>query len=89
MSTKKWEDCQLKQPHYGLVLEGKTRWCGGCAKAHAGAVDIARKKCEDCKLIMAHFGLPSDGKKRWCAGCAKGHAAGGGGRQAQEVRGLR
>jgi hypothetical protein len=27
----------------------KKRWCGICARAHPGAVDIHSKKCEDCK----------------------------------------
>jgi hypothetical protein len=51
------------------------RWCGGCAKAHAGAVNIVSQKCEGCQLKLASFGLPAEGKnRRWCAGCAKGHA---------------
>eukprot|EP01051_Picozoa_sp_SAG22_P020253 SAG22_NODE_4024_length_1417_cov_2.218513_1_plen_46_part_10 len=32
------EGCGLKHPHYGLVAEGKRRWCGGCAKQEEGAV---------------------------------------------------
>ena len=39
-SRKKCEDCQLKQPSFGLPAEGRTRWCSGCAKAHAGAEDV-------------------------------------------------
>jgi hypothetical protein len=50
------------------------RWCGGCANAHAGAVDVDRKKCEGCQLKLPSFGLPAEGKRRWCSGCAKGHA---------------
>jgi hypothetical protein len=35
-----------KQPNFGLPAEGKRRWCSGCAKGHAGAVDVKhRKKC--------------------------------------------
>jgi hypothetical protein len=60
--------------HYGLPAEGKKRWCSGCAKGHAGAVDISHKKCEDCKVKYRTFGLPAEGKNRWCSGCAKGHA---------------
>ena len=40
VSRKKCEDCQLKQPSFGLPAEGKKRWCSGCAKGHAGAVDV-------------------------------------------------
>ena len=58
----------------GLPVEGKARWCSGCAKAHAGAVDIRKEKCEGCGLKHSNFGLPAEGKRRWCAGCAKGHA---------------
>ena len=35
------EDCQLKRPSFGLPAEGRTRWCPGCAKAHAGAVNVS------------------------------------------------
>jgi hypothetical protein len=72
--SKKCEGCGLKQPSFGLPAEGKRRWCGGCAKGHAGAVDIQSKKCEDCELKRANFGLPAEGRARWCGGCAKGHA---------------
>jgi hypothetical protein len=60
--------------NFGLPAEGKKRWCGGCAKGHAGAGDVANKKCEDCGLKQPNFGLPAEGKTRWCGGCAKGHA---------------
>ena len=33
---KRCEDCALKVPNFGLPAEGRKRWCGGCAKAHAG-----------------------------------------------------
>ena len=69
---KKCEDCKLKQPCFGLP-EGKTRWCAGCSKAHAGAVDLVNKKCEDCHLKQPSFGLLAEMKKRWCSGCAKVH----------------
>ena len=42
-ANKKCEDCQLKVPSFGLPAEGKKRWCSGCAKAHAEAVDICNK----------------------------------------------
>ena len=49
----------------------KAQWCSGCAKAHAGAVNVVSKKCEGCGLKHPSFGLSSDvKKKRWCAGCA-------------------
>ena len=72
---KKCEGCQLTRPHFGLPAEGKVRWCAGCAKAHAGAVDVGNKMCEGCGLKRSNFGLLADGKKkRWCSGCAKAHA---------------
>jgi predicted Fe-S protein YdhL (DUF1289 family) len=61
-------------PSFGLLAEGKRRWCSGCAKGHAGVVNIASKKCESCQLKVPSFGLPAEGKKRWCSGCAKAHA---------------
>ena len=65
------ESCKLKRRTFGLLSEGKARWCSGCAKAHAGAEDLIHKKCESCGLKSANFGLPSDGaKRRWCSGCA-------------------
>jgi hypothetical protein len=55
-------------------LERKRRWCGSCAKDHAGAVDIIAKMCEGCKTKHPSYGLPSDGKRgRWCLKCSKAH----------------
>ena len=71
--ASKCEDCALKRPSFGLPAEGKRRWCGGCAKAHAGARNIVNKRCEDCALKTPAFGLPAEGKRRWCAFCASGH----------------
>ena len=71
--TKKCEGCGLKRPNFGLPAERKKRWCAGCAKGHAGAVDVYNKKCEGCQLKAPSFGLPSEGKARWCSGCAKAH----------------
>ena len=71
LTSKKCEGCQLKYPIFGLAVEGKKRWCSGCAKAHAGAVDVRDKKCEGCQLKGPRFGLLAEGKKvRWCTGCA-------------------
>jgi hypothetical protein len=75
-NNKKREGCSLKQPKFGLPAEGKKRWCSGCAKAHAGAVDVVSKKSEGYGLKRPNFGLPAKGKKRWCAGCAKRHTPG-------------
>ena len=68
---KKCEDCQLKMPSFGLPAHGKKRWCGGCAKAHAGVVKANNKKCEDCQLKRPSFGLMAEGKKRWRSGGEK------------------
>jgi hypothetical protein len=74
-SNKKCEDCQLKYPSFGLPGEAKkNRWCAGCAKGHAGAVNVSKKLCEDCQLKGTNYGLPAEGKPRWCGGCAKAHA---------------
>jgi hypothetical protein len=75
--SAKCEDCGLKLPVFGLPVEGKRRWCAGCAQGHAGAEDMnskKKKKCEECGLKLPVFGLPAEGNTRWCAGCAKGHA---------------
>jgi hypothetical protein len=50
MIGRKCEGCKLKQPSFGLPAEGKARWCGGCAKEHAGAEDVKNRKCEGCRL---------------------------------------
>jgi len=42
---KHCEDCGLKQPCFGLPTDRKSRWCGGCAKEHAGAVNVVTKHC--------------------------------------------
>jgi hypothetical protein len=49
------EDCVPKAPTFGLVAEGKKRWCAGCANRHAGAVLLQKqraetKRCEGCGL---------------------------------------
>ena len=56
---KMCEGCGLTVPHFGLASEGKWRWCSGCAKGHAGAVDVASKKCEGCGLE------PPSGEPLW------------------------
>ena len=61
-------------PSFGLPAEGRRRWCGGCAKTHAGARDITSRLCEDCALRRPSLKLPSDKRARWCGGCAKAHA---------------
>jgi hypothetical protein len=66
--------CEELPQENPLPAEGKPRWCAGCGKAHAGAVDVKSKKCEGCGVKHAAFGLPAEGKRRWCAGCAKAHA---------------
>jgi hypothetical protein len=44
------EDCVPKAPTFGLVAEGKKRWCAGCAKRHMpGSVDVAKRKAADEK----------------------------------------
>jgi hypothetical protein len=39
----KCEDCRVTVPSFGLVDEGKRRWCSSCSKTHPGAVDIKNK----------------------------------------------
>ena len=77
--TRKCEDCAQKRPAFGLPAEGKTRWCGSCAKAHAGAVDISSRKCEDCQEKRASIGLRTEARGRWCSGCISNaiHSFGG------------
>jgi hypothetical protein len=80
-NPKKCEDCQIKVPHFGLLIEGpthaiskgKARWCGLCAKAHEGAIDVGRRKCETCQMKQPSFGFAADGKARWCSACSKEH----------------
>ena len=90
-------DCKLVAPHYGYpenqyagyTVSPRTdfpnnprRWCGKCAKNHAGAEYLENKNmCEECGLKHAGYGLLGDvsgtkrrgsvGKKRWCGACAK------------------
>ena len=73
--AKKCETCQLKQPNFGLPAERKSRWCAGCAKGRAGAVNLNHlknaKMCEGCGLKTPSLSLPSEKKKRrWCSDCA-------------------
>jgi hypothetical protein len=83
MTLYRCEDCGLKQSNFGKPSDGKRRWCGGCAKEHAGVInndviteniDVITEMCEDCTLVAPSYGLPLEERKRWCAGCAQGHA---------------
>jgi hypothetical protein len=69
------EDCNVKWPHFGLVTEGKRRWCARCArKSHPAAQSLQRqRRCEDCTRKCPSFGHPAENKKRWCGSCAKRH----------------
>ena len=73
--SAKCEDCLQQKAQFGLPPRRKKRWCGGCAKVHAGAVDCRTKMCEDCHAKPAGLVLPSDEKKtrRWCGACAVAH----------------
>jgi hypothetical protein len=62
----------IEGPTHALS-KGKARWCGICAKAHEGAIDIGRRKCETCQVKTPSFGFVSDGKARWCSACSKEH----------------
>ena len=74
------ETCKLKRWTFGLPPGRKPQWCSGCAKGHAGAVEVVDKKCADCKrckLMAPTFGLMSEigklggfGRRRWSTACA-------------------
>jgi hypothetical protein len=49
------------------------RWCGTCARAHEGAIDVVNKRCEDCQKKRPNFGMPGERKARWCHGCSQKH----------------
>ena len=73
---RRCEDCALKAPNFGLLAEGKKRWCAGCAKAHAGTQNIKRRrKCEDCARCGAWRRVLGSGgaacvRRAWLAWCA-------------------
>ena len=72
LSGKKCEDCQAKQPFYGI--DGVTkRWCGGCGKKHGATLLQNQKMCEDCGGKQATCGHGGTKKRLWCAECAKTH----------------
>ena len=87
LSSQLCEDCDKKGPSFGMkdehpeasgshrTVQSRLRWCSGCAKAHAGAVNLKNwnSRCEDCGLNQGHYGLESERKKRWCRPCAKAH----------------
>ena len=75
LSLRLCEDCDSKQPSFGMDDEQKMRWCAGCAKAH-GAVSLRKEKqCEDCGLKRPTFGVAGERKRRWCSGCGKARDA--------------
>ena len=49
----KCKNCGLKQASFALPAEGKTRWCGGCAKA-VNVSDKKRAGCEGDTAAMGH-----------------------------------
>lgn len=78
-TTKKCEDCTLKNPTYGVLQsngKGKYRWCAKCAhtKHRDEAIRLNfHSKCEDCKKVHMSYGTyDEDGMLhlRWCATCA-------------------
>ena len=66
-------DCGLKRSSFGLPSEKRKRWCGPCAKAYPGAINIYSRRCEDCMQHQPSFGLPEDRKLRWCVKCSRKH----------------
>ena len=46
------------------------RWCGGCAKAHVGAINKRAKKCEECGKKTPSFGNPEPEDKA-CLGLGR------------------
>ena len=79
LSARLCEDCDSKSPAFGLEgdLSRKRRWCSGCAKAHAGAVNLKEKimQCQECGVKARNYGLESERVKRWCGSCAKARGA--------------
>ena len=80
--NKKCEDCGKASRSFGLVSEGRFRWCASCGKTHGG-VDLC-KRCEDCGVKAAQYSMPDpqdpfptriakEIPKRWCTQCAKNH----------------
>lgn len=64
---------QVKRANFGLPSDRARRWCGTCASAHEGAIDVVNKRCEDCQKKRPNFGMPSEKKARWCHGCSQKH----------------
>jgi hypothetical protein len=53
---------------FGVLAEGKKRWCSPRGKKRDGVVFLGmHKMCEDCGAKRANFGVPAEGKKRWCS----------------------
>ena len=67
------EGCGLKHPTFGVPAEGgRKRWCGGCAKGHAGAVGQRWvKRCEGFGLERPTVGVPAEGGRKRPAKKAK------------------
>ena len=84
------EGCGLKQPTFGVPAEGgRKRWCGGCAKGHAGAVNGGvGQKVRGLWAEVPDFRRASGGREEAVVRWLREGASRGGGCCQQEVRGL-
>ena len=44
VDRRQCEDCGVKAASFALPTDVKRRWCGGCRKKHAGAIDPRQRK---------------------------------------------
>jgi hypothetical protein len=71
LNNKKCESCRTTAASYGLLTDGKRRWCAPCGRKQEGAEDVINKRCESCHTKRASYGLLTDGKCRWCGPCGR------------------
>ena len=64
------EDCQETTTSYGLLEEGRRRWCEPCSRLHAGAISLIRRNVK-----------PAGANKRKAAASKASHAKRGQGQE--------